>query len=188
MRTRRSAIWTKMPTASWQLLVSSYVPRLRGAATDDPPRTNSIRCITLHTRIVSLPTRSKPTSRLQNRSGPPTAIVDAALARKEWPSTPRRGIKSKRIVLAITQGRIMIPRRSILMAACGCLVLAAAGAHAADPSAKAFVERIYAADKGKRRPRNCARQRRRRAALFRAQARGAHHQRPRGGPRRGGQA
>src|SRR5262245_15588857 len=114
MRTRRSAIWTKMPTASWQLLVSSYVPRLRGAATDDPPRTNSIRCITLHTRIVSLPTRSKPTSRLQNRSGPPTAIVDAALASKEWPSTPRRGIKSKRIVQAITQGRIMIPRRSIL--------------------------------------------------------------------------
>jgi uncharacterized protein DUF3828 len=43
----------------------------------------------------------------------------------------------------------MIPRRSILMAACACLVLAGVGAHAADPSAKSFVEGIYAAYKGK---------------------------------------
>lgn len=43
----------------------------------------------------------------------------------------------------------MIPRRHILMAACGCAFLAAVGAHAADPSAKSFVEGIYAAYKGK---------------------------------------
>jgi hypothetical protein len=43
----------------------------------------------------------------------------------------------------------MIARRSILMAACGCVALATVGARAADPSAKAFVEGIYAAYKGK---------------------------------------
>jgi hypothetical protein len=43
----------------------------------------------------------------------------------------------------------MVPRRSILMATFGCLVLAVVGAHAADPSAKSFVEGIYAAYKGK---------------------------------------
>ena len=43
----------------------------------------------------------------------------------------------------------MIPRRSILMAAGGCVMIAAVGAYAADPSAKSFVESIYAAYKGK---------------------------------------
>jgi Protein of unknown function (DUF3828) len=50
--------------------------------------------------------------------------------------------------VAIMQG-LMFPRRSVLMAACGCVVLAAVYAHAADPSAKSFVEGIYAAYKGK---------------------------------------
>jgi hypothetical protein len=43
----------------------------------------------------------------------------------------------------------MIARRNILMAACLCAVLAAMGAQAAEPSAKSFVESIYAAYKGK---------------------------------------
>jgi Protein of unknown function (DUF3828) len=43
----------------------------------------------------------------------------------------------------------MIARRNILMAACLCGVLAAVGAQAAEPSAKSFVESIYAAYKGK---------------------------------------
>lgn len=43
----------------------------------------------------------------------------------------------------------MIARRKILMAACICAALATVGARAAEPSAKAFVESIYAAYKGK---------------------------------------
>ena len=43
----------------------------------------------------------------------------------------------------------MIARRKILMAACICVALAAVGARAAEPSAKPFVESIYAAYKGK---------------------------------------
>ena len=45
--------------------------------------------------------------------------------------------------------RPMIARRKILTTACICLALATVGARAADPSAKAFVESIYAAYKGK---------------------------------------
>ena len=43
----------------------------------------------------------------------------------------------------------MIARRKILTAACVSLALVTVGARAADPSAKAFVESIYAAYKGK---------------------------------------
>jgi Protein of unknown function (DUF3828) len=43
----------------------------------------------------------------------------------------------------------MIARRNILVGACICIALAAVGAHAAEPSAKSFVEGIYAAYKGK---------------------------------------
>ena len=43
----------------------------------------------------------------------------------------------------------MIARHKILTAACICVALATVGARAADPSAKAFVESIYAAYKGK---------------------------------------
>jgi hypothetical protein len=45
--------------------------------------------------------------------------------------------------------RPMIRRRKILMAACICVAFAAVGARAAEPSAKPFVESIYAAYKGK---------------------------------------
>src|SRR5215813_6478376 len=61
MRTRQSAIWRKTLTASWRSLELSYALRSRGAATEDPVQKNSIRCITLHMRIVSLQTRSKRT-------------------------------------------------------------------------------------------------------------------------------
>jgi hypothetical protein len=43
----------------------------------------------------------------------------------------------------------VIARCNILMAACICVALAAVGAQAAEPSAKSFVEGIYAAYKGK---------------------------------------
>jgi organic hydroperoxide reductase OsmC/OhrA len=39
----------------------SNARRSRGAGIEDPVRKSSIGCTTLHTRIVSLPTRSKPT-------------------------------------------------------------------------------------------------------------------------------
>jgi hypothetical protein len=43
----------------------------------------------------------------------------------------------------------MIARRNILVGACICFALAAGGARTAEPSAKSFVEGIYAAYKGK---------------------------------------
>src|SRR5262245_27637777 len=60
-RTRQLAIWRKTQTASWRSLELSYARRSRGAATEGPVQKNSIRCITLHMRIVSLQTRSKRT-------------------------------------------------------------------------------------------------------------------------------
>jgi hypothetical protein len=50
----------------------------------------------------------------------------------------------QRIGLARTQGRIMIARRSFLVALWIGLALASVGAMAADPSATSFVEAIYA--------------------------------------------
>jgi hypothetical protein len=50
----------------------------------------------------------------------------------------------QRIGLARTQGRIMIARRSFLVALWIGLTLASVGAMAADPSATSFVEAIYA--------------------------------------------
>src|SRR5262249_21957497 len=47
----------------------SYTRKSRGAGTEDPVRKNSINCTTLLTRIVSLPTQSKPMSQWQNRNG-----------------------------------------------------------------------------------------------------------------------
>jgi len=43
----------------------------------------------------------------------------------------------------------MIARRDVLSAVCACIALAVVRAHAADVSAKSFVEAIYAAYKGK---------------------------------------
>jgi hypothetical protein len=47
------------------------------------------------------------------------------------------------------QGTIMIPRRNVLMGICICTAFATVRVRAAEPSAKSFVESIYAAYKGK---------------------------------------
>jgi organic hydroperoxide reductase OsmC/OhrA len=55
------AIWRKMPRAKWRSLGLSYARGSRGAGIEYRARKNLIKCTTLPTRIVSLPTRSKPT-------------------------------------------------------------------------------------------------------------------------------
>jgi len=47
------------------------------------------------------------------------------------------------------QGAIMIARRNVLTGVCICITFATVGVRAAEPSAKSFVEAIYAAYKGK---------------------------------------
>ena len=58
--TRRLAIWRKMPKGKWPLLVSSFARRLPGVEIEHPAQNSSTKCTMPHTRIVSLPTLSKP--------------------------------------------------------------------------------------------------------------------------------
>ena len=52
---------TNIPTARWRLRESSYARRSGGTGIEYPARKSSINCTTPLTRIVSLPTQSKPT-------------------------------------------------------------------------------------------------------------------------------
>src|SRR5262245_7331883 len=72
-RTRRQDIWRKTPTASWRSLVLSYTRRSRRAGTEDRVRKHSIKCTMLHTRSVSLPTRSNQRDGCKTIAPRPTA-------------------------------------------------------------------------------------------------------------------
>src|SRR5260370_42687455 len=58
-------------------------------------------------------------------------------------------VLSMEISLRETDGASMIARRHVLSAVCACTALSVVRAHAADVSAKSFVEAIYAAYIGK---------------------------------------
>jgi organic hydroperoxide reductase OsmC/OhrA len=51
----------KMPKAKWPSLASSFARRLAGVEIEHQVQNSSTKCTMPHTRIVSLPTRSKPT-------------------------------------------------------------------------------------------------------------------------------
>src|SRR5262249_62092391 len=76
-------------------------------------------------------------ARLQKRTnGKPMRRICALLAAREYP-------------LARVQGAMVIARRNVLMGFLVCTAFGAGGVLAAEPSAKSFVEAIYAAYKGK---------------------------------------
>jgi organic hydroperoxide reductase OsmC/OhrA len=51
----------KNAEGKWPLLVSSFARRLPGVGIEHPVQNSSTKCTMPHTRIVLLPTRSKPT-------------------------------------------------------------------------------------------------------------------------------
>ena|SRR5436309_5440154 len=59
----------KTPTVRWRSRESSYARRSGGTGIEYPVRKSSTKCTTPLTRIASLPTQSKPTSRWRNRNG-----------------------------------------------------------------------------------------------------------------------